>query len=314
MSGLPTHPFRFSITATGARTARELTELARRAEDLGYASVTMPDHLDDQLAPLIALTHVAAVTTTLRLTTLVLANDYRHPAVLAKEVATLDVLSEGRVELGIGAGWMQSDYEQAGIPYDRPGVRIERLAESVPLLRRLLAGEEVTVDGAHYRIDGLTTTPPCVQRPHPPILLAGGAPRMLALAAREADILGLNPSLAAGVIDARAGATATPAATDEKLRVIREAAGDRLPHLELQTRVHLAMVTDDRDGVAAAMAPVLGITPEDALGSPHALVGTVEQLVDALLAQRERWGISYIGVPSDAVETFAPVVARLAGT
>lgn len=314
MARLPHHPFRFSVTATGARTPRELTELARRAEDLGYAALSMPDHLDDQLAPLVALTHAAAVTTTLRLTTLVLANDYRHPAVLAKELASLDVLSEGRLELGIGAGWMQSDYEQAGLPYDRPGARIERLAESVGLLRRLLSGETVTAEGANYRITGLTTTPPCVQRPHPPLLLAGGAPRMLALAAREADIIGLNPSLAAGVIDARAGATATPAATDDKLRIITEVAGDRLPQLELQTRVHLAMITDDRDAMAEAMAPALGITPAEALGSPHALVGTVEQLVETLHGHRERWGISYVGISADAMDAFAPVVARLAGT
>lgn len=314
MARLPHHPFRFSVTATAARTPRELTELARRAEDLGYAAISMPDHLDDQLAPLVALTHVAAVTTTLRLTTLVLANDYRHPAVLAKEIASLDVLSEGRLELGIGAGWMQSDYEQAGMAYDRPGVRIERLAESVGLLRRLLSGETVTAEGGHYRITGLTNTPSCVQRPHPPLLLAGGAPRMLALAAREADIIGLNPSLAAGVIDARAGATATPAATDEKLRIIAEAAGGRLPQLELQTRVHLAMVTDDRDAMAEAFAPALGITPADALGSPHALVGTVDQLVETLHGHRERWGISYVGISADAMDAFAPVVARLAGT
>jgi probable F420-dependent oxidoreductase len=308
------HPFRFSVTAASIRTGAELTELARKAEDLGYSSIAVSDHLDDQLAPIVALTHVAAVTTSLRLTTLVLANDYRHPAVLAKEIATLDQLSEGRVELGIGAGWMRSDYEQAGLAYDPPGRRIERLGEAVGILRSLLAGEEVTVAGEHYTITGLTNTPACVQRPHPPFLLAGGAPRMLALAAREGDIVGLNPSLAAGVIDERAGATATPAATDEKLRVVREAAGERFDRLELQTRVHMAVVTDDRQGLAEAVAPALGITPEDALGSPHALAGTVDQLVETLQAHRERWGISYISLSADAMDAFAPVVGRLAGT
>lgn len=287
---------------------------ARRAADLGYSGVTLPDHLDEQVGPLVGLTAVAASCPDLTLTTLVLANDYRHPAVLAKEVASLDRFSGGRVELGVGAGWMTADYERAGIPFDRPGVRIARLAEALDVLDGCFGDGPFDHEGTHYTIRGLDSLPKPVQRPRPRLLVAGGGPRILGLAARRADIVGINPGLAAGVIDARAGSTATPAATDDKLRVVRENAGARFGDLELQTRVHLAALTDDRHAMAAALAPALGIDPDDALDSPHALVGSVDQCVDTVRRWRDRWGLSYVTWGVDAMETMAPVVERLAGT
>jgi probable F420-dependent oxidoreductase len=309
-----TRPFRFALSLGEFTDPTEVIAAARKAEDLGYAGVAMPDHLDGQFAPFPVLTAAAAATTTLTLTTLVLGNDYRHPAFVAQEAATLDLLSGGRLELGIGAGWMRSDYDQAGMAYEQPSVRIARLAESVSVIKGLMADGPYSFRGEHYQITELDGFPKPHQRPHPPFLIAGGGPKILALAGREADIVGLNPGLAAGVIDERAGATATPAATDEKLAWVKEAAGDRFDTIELQTRVHLALITDDREGTAEALAPALGLTAADALGTPHALVGTVEQCIETVQGWRERWGISYVSFTADAMDTMAPVVARLAGT
>ena len=305
--------FRFSVSAAAPRPAAEWRELGRRAEDLGFSTLSMPDHLDAEMAPLIALAVTAEATRSLKLATLVLGNDYRHPAFLHKQAATLDLLSDGRLELGIGAGWQSSDYDRAGIPLDRPGVRIERLTEAVTVLKGLFAEGPFHFDGEHYTIDGLEGQPECVQQPHPPIIIAGGGKRVLSLAAREADIVGLNANMYAGVIDQRAGPSATPAATDEKLGWVREAAGDRFAEIELQTRVHIATITDDPQSMAELMAPALGIEPEDALASPHVLAGSVGQCVETLLAWRERWGISYVGISEDAMVEFAPVVEALAG-
>ena len=245
---------------------------------------------------------------------MVLANDYRHPVLAAKEAATLDVLSEGRFELGLGAGWMTTDYETAGIPLDPPGRRIERLAEALTVIKALFADGPVDHEGEHYRVTGLEGTPKPVQRPHPPIVIGGGGPRVLALAAREADIVGLNINLAVGVIDERAGANATEEATQAKLDVVREAAGDRFADLELHVRVHAVVVTDDRQGMAELLAPALGISPAAALASPHAVAGSVDEIAETLIERRERWGISYLGLSVDALDAMAPVVARLAGT
>ncbi len=309
----PTHPFRFGVQASGPATARAWAELARRVEDLGYSTLTCADHLDDQFAPIPALTAAALATTRLRVGAMVLANDYRHPVLVAKEAATLDVLSEGRFELGLGAGWMTTDYEEAGITLDRPGRRIDRLHEAVTVVKALFAAGPVHFEGEHYRINGLEGTPEPVQRPHPPIAIGGGGPRVLALAAREADIVGINVNLAVGVIDDRAGPDATEEATQAKLDIVRSAAGERFDDLELQVRVHVVVVTDDRQATAELLAPALGISPEAALASPHALAGSVDQITEDLLARRERWGLSYITVSLDALDAMGPVVARLAG-
>ena len=307
------NPFRFSITTNAPRPVAEWRELGRRIEDLGYSTLSVSDHLDAEMAPFVALTVIAEVTRELRLATLVLGNDFRHPVFLAKEAATLDLLSEGRLELGIGAGWKSSDYQHSGIPFDSPGVRIARLAEAITVLKGCFAEGPFSFDGEFYTIKDLDGQPSCLQDPHPPLILGGGGKKMLTLAAQQGDIVGVNASMAAGIIDQRAGASATVDATDLKLSWIRQAAGDRFSDLELQTRVHMSAITNDPMGIAELMAPALGLSAEEALASPHVLVGSVGECVETLLAWRERWGITYIGINEDSLVDFAPVVEALAG-
>lgn len=312
-SSLP--PFRFGIQCSSPPdiTATRWRDLARKVEDLGCYRLTVSDHLDDQLSPVAALMAAADATSTLVVGALVFCNDYRHPAVLAKEAATLDILSEGRFELGMGAGWMTSDYEAAGIAMDAPGVRIARLEEAVQVVRGLLSEGPCDFEGEHYRIRGLSGSPKPVQQPLP-LLIGGGGRKVLELAGRHADIVGLNPALPNGVIDASAGPDATAAATDRKIAWVRAAAGDRFDQIELHTRIHLALLSDDRQGTAEALAPALGLSPAEALESPHALCGTVEEICETLLHRRERFGIASIGLSLDALEPMAPVIARLSGT
>jgi len=306
-------PFRFSVSI-GTTAPDQIAATAQRAEELGYSTVTMPDHLDDQAAPLLALATAALATTRLRVLPLVLANDYRNPVILAKELATLDALSGGRLDLGIGAGWMTSDYELSGISHDRPGARITRLGESVDILTALLRGEPVEHSSDHYAVSGILSPPLPVQVGGIPLLLAGGREKMLTLAGAKADIVGINPGLTAGVIDERAGQDATADKTDRKLDWVRNGAGSRFDEIELQTRVHLAMIDDDREAVAAALAPLLGMSSEEALASPHALVGTVDQCTDTIRSWRDRWGISFVSIEAEAMEDFAPVVETLTGS
>jgi probable F420-dependent oxidoreductase len=243
----------------------------------------------------------------------VYCNDFRHPVVLAKEAATLDLLSDGRLELGIGAGWMTTDYSEAGLDLDRPGVRIDRMDEAVTVVKNLLTGGVVDHDGPHYRLHGLRGAPRAVQTPHPPILIGGGGRRMLTVAARQADIVGLNIDMRAGYIGTPSGATATAAATREKIGWIRDAAGDRFDDLEIQVRIHLAQITDDRQALAAETSPFFGLSATEGLLTPHALGGSVAEVVEQCEARREAFGISYIGLSADVMDAMAPVVARLAG-
>lgn len=310
---LPRHPFRFGVQVSSAPDAAAWTDTARKVEDLGFSVLTVADHLDDQFATTPALVAAADVTTTLRLGALVYANDYRHPVVLAKEAATVDLLSDGRLELGLGAGWMTTDYEQSGIRLDPPGTRIRRLEEALDVVRGLWADGVLDHDGPAYRIRGLDGRPKPVQRPGPPILIGGGGRRVLTMAARQADIIGLNFDLAAGRIDERAGPTGTAEATHRKLAWVREAAGDRLPELEIQARIHLATITDDRPALADTVSAVFGISPEEAMDCPHGLAGTVDEIVEQCHRNRDRFGISYITFSADALDDMAPVVARLAG-
>lgn len=309
-------PFRFNVQCSSppAVDRSSWRALARRCEALGYSCLTVSDHLDEQVAPATALMAAADATTELRIGSMVFCNDFRHPVSLAKEAATLDLLSGGRLELGLGAGWLRADYERAGIALDPPSVRVSRLEEAIRVIKGLLSEEPVFFSGRHYRVDGLRGTPRPLQRPYPPIFLGGGGRRMLELAAREADIVGLNPSMASGALDASIGPDATATATERKLAWIRGAAGSRFEELVLQSRVHIVVVTNDRMGVASQLASGFGLTPEQALESPHALCGTVEEIVDDLVSRRERFGISTIGVPLDALESLGPVVAKLAGT
>jgi len=311
---MPTRPFRFAAQLAKAASGREWAEAARKVEDLGYSTLTMPDHFGDQLAPVPAMAAVADATTTLRIGTLVFANDYRHPLLLAKEAATLDLLSDGRLELGVGAGWMRTDYEQSGIEYDPPATRVARFHEAVAVLKGLLAEGPFTFEGRHYAIAGHDGTPSPVHRPHPPIVIGGGGRRMLSVAAQEADIVGVNPDLREGLGGAETAPNLTPAKTSEKIGWVRDAAGERFDALELNVLVGFCLVTDDPGSIAEAMAPAFGISADEVLHVPYTLVGTLEWMADELVRRREEWGFSYVGFDGDSWEAMAPLVARLAGT
>ena len=275
--------------------------------------LTMPDHFTDQLAPIPALMSAADATTTLRVGALVWDNDYRHPVVLAKELATLDVLSEGRLEIGLGAGWMLSDYEQSGIAHDRPGVRIDRMVEGLEVIRRAFAAGAFDFRGQHYTISGYDGQPKPLQQPTPPVLIGGGGRRMLSVAARHADIVGINATMTAGVVSADAYHSMSAEAVDDKVAWARAQAGDRVDHLEWNIRVFLVKVTDQPDDLIDRLSGAVSVPPEVIRASPFTLIGPVDALVEALIERRERWGLSYIIVGADDVEPIAPVVARLAG-
>jgi probable F420-dependent oxidoreductase len=323
MSDLPTpidapnpHPrrFRFGIQCSGPLPGTTWQETARRIEAMGYSTLFVPDHFGDQLAPITALSVAAEATTDLRVGALVFDNDYRHPVTLAMEMATLDLLSSGRVELGLGAGWMATDYEQAGLPYDRPGVRVDRFEEALAVLRGMFAEGPFDHVGEHYRITGLDGRPTPHTPGGPPLLIGGGGRRVLSIAARHADIVGVNPNLREGAITAATALDALAGPTDEKVRWVREAAGDRFGSLELNVLSFAASVTDDLDGFAGFLGELFGAPPEEVLEAPTVVAGSVEQIVDRLLTRRDRWGFSYYVFQVDAAETMAPIVARLAGT
>jgi probable F420-dependent oxidoreductase len=306
-------PFRFGVQASSAANRSAWVELARRVEDQGYSTLTMPDHLGEQLAPVPALMAAADATTTLRVGGLVLDNDFKHPVVLSKELATLDVLSDGRLEIGIGAGWMRADYDGTGIPYDPPGVRIDRMVEAVRIIKGLLAAGSAELQGDHYQVTGLDGFPKPVQQPHPPILIGGGGRRMLGVAAREADIVGINGTLTAGAIGPEVLGSMRAAAVDQRIPWIRDAAGDRFDAIELNVRAFFVSVTNDREGVASNLAAALGFDVEEILSTPFALIGSPQQLADDLCERRDRWGFSYVIVGAEDTDAFAPVVAELAG-
>lgn len=306
--------FRFGAQVSRASSPKEWADTARRVEDAGYSTLTMPDHFGDQLAPVPALMAAADATTSLRIGTLVFDNDYKHPLVLAKECATLDLLSDGRLEIGFGAGWMRTDYEQSGIAYDPPKVRVDRFEEALHVLKGLFADGPFTFAGEHYTITDHDALPKPRQRPHPPIVVGGGGKRVLSIAAREADVVSVNPDLREGLGGAETAPNGTPESTSRKLAWVRDAAGDRFDDLELSNLVGFVHVTDDPASIADAMAPTFGIPADDVLHVPLVLVGTIDSMVDELQRRREEWGFSYVAFDGESWETMAPVVARLAGT
>jgi probable F420-dependent oxidoreductase len=312
--------FRFGVVGEGIRSGEQLAAEARRAEALGYATLLLRDHFvpepfGDQLAPTVALMAAAGVTRTLRLGTMVLDNDYRHPVLLAKEAATLDLLSGGRFELGVGAGWLRDEYERAGMRFDAPGVRVARLEESLQVLKGLLAGSAFTFAGVHYTVAGLESFPRPVQRPHPPILVGAGSRRMLGIAGREADIVGILPrALPNGTISEDLSER-SPETTDRKLDWVRQAAGGRFGELELSMMVSV-IVADDHRKAAAQLAAERGwgtAASERVLEMPSVFVGGVDRIVELMQARRDRYGFSYYVVSDEDMEALGPVVGRLAG-
>ncbi len=301
-----TRPFRFGVQHTNG-SLTEWQDFARRAEDLGFSTLVVQDHFGPQLAPLPSLMAAAAVTSRIRLGTLLLDNDFRHPAAMVKEAASVDVLSEGRLELGLGAGWLLADYEQTGIPFEEPRIRFARLRETVQIVKTFFAGEPVTFHGEHYRIEGLDASPRPAQRPGPPLLIGGRRKGMLSFAAREADIVSIS------MLDPRGEDDPPPPTFAEKVEWVRGAAGDRFDAIEIHANASNAEITDDRRGALERLSQRFKMPDEQLLQQPANLVGSVDAVVEQLQELREHSHVSYIVVQHRVMESFAPVVARLEG-
>ena len=305
-------PFRFGIQLSNAPDGDSWRALARKAESLGFSTLFVPDHFGESWSPTVPLTVAAEATTTLNVGALVYDNDYRHPLVLARDMAALDVLSGGRVEFGIGAGWMTTDYEQSGIALSTPKVRIERMVEALAIWRQLWTQDSATFAGVHYQVDGAMCRPKPLTAGGPPIIIGGGGRKVLSAAAQYASIIGVNPELTSGTAGVEAAKTAFADRYLERIGWIREAAGARFNDIELQVLCQMEQITPDRMTYAEGVAPLFGITAAEALAMPIVLAGTVEQVCDDLIERRETYGFSYIVLHD--MDAFAPVVARLAGT
>lgn len=314
------HHFRFGVICEWMQSAEEWVVKARYAESAGYSTFLIRDHFirepfGDQFAPMIALMAAAAATTTLRVGNLVLDNDYRHPVLLAKEAATLDHLSGGRFELGIGAGWLKAEYEQAGMPFDAAGVRVSRLGEALHVLKGLFADQPLTFSGSHYRITQLDGFPKPLQQPHPPILIGAGSRRMLSLAAQEANIVGILPkALPDGTISEEV-MERLPATMAQKVEWVRQAAGERFSELEL-SMVIAPIFTEQRQQRTAQLIHERGwsgVSVEQVLNMPSIYIGPADQIAEEMLRRRELYGFSYYVVSDAQMEAFTPVVSILAG-
>jgi probable F420-dependent oxidoreductase len=311
-------PFRFLANASDIVSGSELADRARRAEDMGYAGLVVPDHLLEQLSPIVTMATIAAATSTLRVSAFVMNNDLRHPAVVGHDLASLDVLSGGRLDVAIGAGWNRPEYDAIGLSFDPTPVRQARLTEAVAVLKGVFSGEPFSFAGEHYTITAHEGQPIPVQRPHPPFLIGGGARRTLTLAAREADIVGLAPRIRSdGTVDA---GSITLAAARQKIDWVREAAGDRFESLEFNIYPSLwpVTVTDDLHGEATRVADSLRkrtgveLTEDEVVDSPHLFIGSIDRLVEKFLQLREELGIT--SVMLGEIDELAPVLERLAGS
>jgi len=307
-------PFLFGVGPGGLPTdLQNWRAYCKRLEDLGFYSVGLGDHPAlPRLGPIAAMCAAADATKKLRAGALVFGNDYRHPLVLAREMATLDQLSGGRVEFGIGAGWYTDDYLQFGFPHDPIGRRIDRMAEAVHIIKRYFTGETFSYEGKHYKVNRVTGWPKPAQDPRPPLVLGGGGPRMLAFAAREADVVDLNFTFKSGNLKDWAGGTATRAATDAKLALIRENAGARFSQLRLSITIH-GMAFSDTRTEAEKSAQFYSLTPEDVMDSPHFLIGELPAVIDKLHALREDYGITGINISGNMVDNTAKLIEKLAG-
>jgi probable F420-dependent oxidoreductase len=317
----PVRPFRFGVINERMTTRSAWLEGARNAEALGYSTFLIRDHLrpdffGPQFAPFAALTAAAMVTTSLRLGTLVIDNDFRHPAVLAKEAATLDLLSEGRFELGLGAGWLEAEYAAAGLPFDPAGVRISRMEEAIPILKGLFGGHAVSFTGSHYTVSELDGYPKPAQRPHPPLMIGAAGKRMLRIAGREADTVSImTASVATGslVVDPAARRAARVA---EQIACVREGAGERFDDVELSTGIDVVVTNDRRRETERYIARQgwTGFAPEDVWDMPNVYIGTPDEIAEAMRMWRECLGLTYFVIDDCAMEMVAPVVERLAAT
>lgn len=322
--GVPARAFRFAAAGEGNQQeggARKFVKLAQQAEEYGYDSFAIPDHLGPQVGPIAALGALAVATDRIRIGTSVLANGFRHPVVLAKDAATIDVLSRGRLELGVGAGWIKSEFDAAGLPYESPGVRLEKLDEALTILDVLLRGQECHFEGKHYQVRGIKGTPRPRQGPRPPLVTGGGGPKMLRLAAKHADIISVVPRTTKTGKGLLSGITLEK--TIEKVNLIKEAAGDRFPEIELNWTVTAVVITDDRERTAEMALAALdkGLHPdlevdvqlsvEDILNSPYVAIGTFEEIAEQIRNVRRLTSMSYVGVFPTQMDAFAPVIPLL---
>jgi probable F420-dependent oxidoreductase len=307
-----THAFRFGAKATRATSGKEWRDLAKQAEDLGYASFQIDDHFGNQLAPVPAIMAAAAATEKIYVGPHVAGIDFRNPVLFAKEAATIDLLSDGRMMLGLGAGWSKDDYAIAGIEQAPASTRIERLGEAVAIMRGLWGAEPFSFEGAHFTVAESNAMPKPVNQI--PILIGGGGQKLLTLATQVADIVGINPKIVGKSINPRSMATAAADAVDEKIGFVKAAAGDRFGEIELQLQLFKTVVTDDPGPTVDALAKAFGLPPEVVATAPFFQIGSVAQIKENLIAMRERWGISYIVCQNDGTQALAPIVAELAGT
>lgn len=290
----------------------------RRIEDLGFHTAAVSDHFTHGWAmdPIVAMTVAAEATTRLRVLAMVFCNDFRHPVLLHKSMANLDLFSGGRVEFGLGAGWQRDDHDAAGLPFDEPSVRVDRLAEAIDVITALFGDKPVTYDGQHYRLTELDGLPKPVQRPHPPLLVGGGGRRVLELAGRTADIVGINARLAAGMDPSAAVADMSPEKIDQRLawaRAAATAAGRAPQSLEYQLRIFDLRVTHAGAELGSTSSLAQHASPETLAASPAVLHGSAEECADKLIAHRERYGFNYVHLGSN-VDAAAPIVALLAGS
>jgi len=311
-------PFHFLADVSEVVTGVELASRAKRAEAMGYHAVVVPDHLLGQLSPVVALATVAAATTTLRMSAFVLNNDLRHPAVLAQDLASIDVLSDGRIDIAIGAGWNKPEYDAIGLPFDPTPVRQARLAESITVLKGAFRGEPFSFAGEHYTITEYTGHPVPVQRPHPPFFIGGGGRRTLTLAGREADIVGLAPRVLPGAkVDAQ---SITWTGTKEKIDWVRDAAGERFESIELNIYPSgwPVTITDDLHGEARRVVDRIKqrtgveLSEQDIIDSPHVFIGSIDRLVEKFLQLRAELGITSVLLGD--IDELAPVLERLSGS
>ena len=323
--------FRFGLQSYAAESPADWREQARRAEALGFGTFSVADHVIGPGPALAATNHpvqnVAAIpamavaieaTSTISIGARVFCVDYRQPVVFAKELATLDWFSEGRLELGIGAGWLQGEYEAMGVPWDRAGIRLDRMEETLALIRAHFGDDEVDVRGQHVNASGFAGLPK-PPKGMPPVMIGGGAKRVLGIAGRDADIVSLNFNNSSGKIGPAGVGSSTAELTSQKIDWIRAGAVDRVDgktfdDIEIEIGAYFTVVTDERDATLGQMAPIFALEPDQLAEHPHALIGSVDEICDLLLERRETYGISYVTFGASLAEAVAPIVDRLAGT
>lgn len=320
-------PIRFGVQSYAPASGREWRETARKAEDLGFSSFHLADHVIGPGPALAATGHpvqtVAAIpamavaaeaTSTIRVGCRVLCVDYRNPVMLVKELATLDMFSEGRLEIGLGAGWLKNEYEAMGIGFDRPGIRLDRLEETIDLMRAAFSPGELDIRGAHVHAVGFEAVPKPFSDAMPPLMIGGGARRVLTIAGREADIVSLNFDNSSGRLGPEGIGSSTAESTLQKIEWIKEGAGDRFADIELEIAAYFTVVTDDGEAVRSKMGSMFGLSSQAMAEHPNVLIGSIEEICDRIVERRDRFGISYVSFGSSNMEAVAPVVAKLAGT